>query len=149
MCSKPSWKIDNASWTILVSHLGRILFGTFCFLQFLVGFKILFFWYCLPKTIGLESLPNLSLRELQHFADFARILALMCFLIDNFSFSGWSLRNLPKTVGPFFWKWKNSPTKSTGFRIQLLCTENIRYCLLLVLTTSVGNVFRKLPLSEE
>ena len=44
---------------------------------------MLFFWYCLPKTVGLESLPNLLLRKLNDFADFARILVLMCFLSDN------------------------------------------------------------------
>ena len=35
--------------------------------------------------------------------------------------------NLPKSVGSFFWEWKTSPAKSTGFRIQLLSTENRRY----------------------
>ena len=46
----------------------------------LVGFRILFFWYCLPKTVGLEGLPNLLLRELEDFVDFARILVFMCLL---------------------------------------------------------------------
>ena len=45
--------------------------------------KILFFWYCLRKTVGLEDLPNLLLCELEDFADFARILFLMCYLSDN------------------------------------------------------------------
>ena len=40
------------------------------------------------------------------------------------SFLSWSLRNLPKSEGPFFWEWKISSAKSTGFRIQLLSTEN-------------------------
>ena len=39
-------------------------------------------------------------------------------------FLSWSLRNLPKSVGG---EWKTSPAKSTGFRIQLLSTENRRY----------------------
>ena len=39
----------------------------------------------------------------------------------------WSLRNLPKSISPFFRGWKTSPAKSTGFRIQLLSTENRRY----------------------
>ena len=43
----------------------------------------MFFWYCLPKTVGLEGLPNILLFELKDFADFARILVLMCFLGDN------------------------------------------------------------------
>ena len=30
---------------------------------------MLFFWYCLPKTVGLEGLPNLLLLELEGFAD--------------------------------------------------------------------------------
>ena len=34
-----------------------LLFLSGCLL-FLVGYKILFFWYCLPKTVGLEGLPN-------------------------------------------------------------------------------------------
>ena len=38
---------------------------------------ILFFWYCLPKPVGLEGLPNFLPLELE---DFARILVLMCFL---------------------------------------------------------------------
>ena len=33
--------------------------------------------------------------------------------------ASWILRNLPKSAGPFFWDWKTSPAKSTGFRIQL------------------------------
>ena len=45
--------------------------------------EILFFWYCLRKTVGLEGLPNLLLCELEDFADFARILFLMCYLSDN------------------------------------------------------------------
>ena len=40
-------------------------------------------WYCLPKTVGLEDLPNLLLLKLEGFADFERILVLMCFLCDN------------------------------------------------------------------
>ena len=40
------------------------------------------------------------------------------------SFLSWSLRNLSKSVGPFFREWKTSAAKSTGFRIQLLSTEN-------------------------
>ena len=55
------------------------LFSAGCLL-FLVGFKILFFWYCLPKTVDLEGLQNLLLLELEGFADFERILVLMCFL---------------------------------------------------------------------
>ena len=35
------------------------------FLLFLVGFKILFFWYCLPKMVGSEGIPNLLLLELE------------------------------------------------------------------------------------
>ena len=62
-------------------------FGAFCFfsdsLLYLVGFKILFFCYCLPKTISLEGLPNLLLHELEDFADFARNLVLMYILNDN------------------------------------------------------------------
>ena len=52
-----------------------------------VGFKILLFWYCLPKTIGFGGPPNLLLCELdaglEHFANFARIHILMCFLSHN------------------------------------------------------------------
>ena len=59
-----------------------LLFWVGC-LPFLVGFKILFFWYCLPKTVGLEGLSNLLLRELEEFVDFARILVMMCFLGEN------------------------------------------------------------------
>ena len=50
-----------------------LLFSAGCLL-FLVGFKILFIWYCLPKTVGLEGLSNLLLLELEGFADFERIL---------------------------------------------------------------------------
>ena len=68
---------------------------------------------------------------MEDLADFATVLVLMCFLGDNFgfrtSFSSWSLRNLPKTVVLFIWAWKVSFAKSTGFRIQLLPTENERY----------------------
>ena len=53
------------------------LFSADCLL-FVVGFKILFFWYCLPRTVGLEGLLDPLLRELEDFADFARILVLMC-----------------------------------------------------------------------
>ena len=53
-------------WRILLVYL---LFSAGCLL-FLVGFKILFFWYCLPKTVGLESLPNPLLLELEGFTDF-------------------------------------------------------------------------------
>ena len=35
-----------------------------CFL-FLVGFKILFFWYCLPKTVSFQTFCFLSLRASQ------------------------------------------------------------------------------------
>ena len=59
-----------------------LLFSAGC-LPFLVGFKILFFWYCLPKAVGLEGLPDLLLFQLEGFADFERILVLMCFLYDN------------------------------------------------------------------
>ena len=44
---------------------------------------MLFFWHCLPKTVSLEGLSNLLLRKVEDFADFARILVLMCFLSDN------------------------------------------------------------------
>ena len=57
--------------TNLITHKGRILlippvFSVGC-LPFLVGFKILLFWYCLPKTVGLERFPNLLLHELEDF----------------------------------------------------------------------------------
>ena len=58
----------------------HLLFSEGCLL-FLVGFKILFFWYCLPKSAGLEGLPNLLLLELEGLAE--RILILMCFLCYN------------------------------------------------------------------
>ena len=48
-----------------------------------VGFEILFFWYCLPKTGGSEGLPNHLLPELEDFAKFGRILVLTCFSSDN------------------------------------------------------------------
>ena len=35
------------------------------------------------KTVGLEGLSNLLLLDLEGFADFERILVLMCFLCDN------------------------------------------------------------------
>ena len=35
------------------------------------------------KTIGLEDLPSLSIRELENIADSARILVLMYFISDN------------------------------------------------------------------
>ena len=44
---------------------------------------MLLFWYCLPKTVGLEGLLNLLLLELEGFTDFERILVPMCFLCDN------------------------------------------------------------------
>ena len=59
-----------------------LLFSAGCLLL-LVSFKILFFCYCLPKTVGLEGLPNLLLLELEGFADLERILVQMCFLCDN------------------------------------------------------------------
>ena len=52
-------------------------------LLFLVGFKILFFWYCLPELVGLEGLPNLLLLQLEGFAGFERILVLMCFFVTT------------------------------------------------------------------
>ena len=43
--------------------------------------QILFFWFCPPKTVGLDGLPDLLLRELEDFADFAKTLVLMRFLV--------------------------------------------------------------------
>ena len=45
--------------------------------------QIPFFWLRLPKAVGLEGIPNVLLRELEGFADFARILVLLCFLSDK------------------------------------------------------------------
>ena len=45
--------------------------------MFLVGFEILFFLYCLAKTVGLEGVPNLLLLEQEGFADMERILVTM------------------------------------------------------------------------
>ena len=62
-------------------------FGTFLFsagcLLFLVGFKILFLWCCLPKPVGLEGF---LLLELEGFADFERILVLMTAWLDRLVF---------------------------------------------------------------
>ena len=41
------------------------------------------FSYCPQETVGLDGLPNLQLRELEDFIDFAGILVQMCFLSDN------------------------------------------------------------------
>ena len=49
-------------------------------LLFLIGFKMLFFWYRIPKTVGSEGISSLLLREL---GDFERILVLKCFVSDN------------------------------------------------------------------
>ena len=68
------------------SDLGRILLVPSLFSRLssvLVGFKILFFWHCLPKTVGLEGLPNLLLHELEDLANFERILVLMCFFVTT------------------------------------------------------------------
>ena len=66
-----------------IFYLGRILLVPSFFgrlLPFLVGIKLPFFWYCLPKPVDLEGLPDLLLIELE---DFARSLVLMCFLSDT------------------------------------------------------------------
>ena len=51
--------------------------------SFFVRLQILFFWYCLPNTIVLAGIPHLLFRELEEFADLAKMLVLVSFLSDN------------------------------------------------------------------
>ena len=71
-------------YSVIFSTIKGILFWYLLFsvdcLLFLVSFKLLLFWYCIPRPTGLKDLPNLLLLELEDLADFLRSLVLMCFL---------------------------------------------------------------------
>ena len=76
-----------------------------------------------PKKCDLDPLPKTNTQQIPQ--DSHSDVFSLWQLGLRASFLSWSLRNLPKLEGPFFSK--TSSAKSTGFRIQLLFTENRRY----------------------
>ena len=95
------------------------------YLLFSVGFKIPFFWYCLPEMVGLDGLRNLLLRELEDFADFERILVLMCFLGDNLAWEARSQVGVYKT----FQKRQAHSFGNGKLRLQSLLVLEFSCCL--------------------
>ena len=120
-----------------------------------------FFWFlpfrqavfCLwwpSKSCSLGTvLQNLQILLCEQ-ENFARILVLMCYFNDNiaweprFKVGAYKAFPIPRNIGPFFWEWNRSPAKSTGFRIQLLSTENRRQQK----NTPFMQVFQNTPLNS-